>query len=449
MQTDKKIAVVGAGLVGGLLAIHLRKLGYPVVLYDRSPDIRTIDFSGKSINLAVSTRGWNALQTVGIDEEIMKIAIPMDKRAIHNLEGEITLQPYGVNGEAIYSVSRGELNRKIIDIAERFGTKFKFQHKIWDVSLEDTTLYIGQNERESLDAHKYDIIFGADGAFSKIRQRMQKLNRFNYSQYFLSIGYKELRIPPKDDGTHFLDPNSFHIWPRKDYMLIALPNLDGSFTCTLFLPFEGKNSFESIQDENQIIHFFEKNFKDALPFMPTLVEDFQKNPTSSLVTTQCFPWIYKDKVALLGDAAHAIVPFYGQGMNAGFEDVTEMYHQILNGQDDWSKIFNNYQLKRKPNGDAIAELSFRNFKEMGTDTADEMFLLQKKIEAKYTKKYPERWLPLYDRVSFSLQPYHEVLDIGNKQRAIMEEVMQHPNIKEIWETDEIYEIINEKIKNAD
>lgn len=447
MQTEKKIAVVGAGLVGGLLAIHLRKLGYSVTLYDRSQDIRTVDFTGRSINLAVSTRGWNALETVGISEEINEIAIPMDKRAIHSKEGQITYQPYGINGEAIYSVSRGELNRKIIDIADQRGTEFKFSHKIWDVSLEDATLYIGDDEKGPLEAHKYDVIFGADGAFSKIRQRMQRQNRFNYSQYFLELGYKELCIPAKEDGSHHLDPNSFHIWPRKDFMLIALPNIDGSFTCTLFLPFEGALSFESIVSEEQIVEFFNEYFQDALPYMPTLVDDYTKNPTSSLVTTQCYPWIYDDKIALLGDAAHAIVPFYGQGMNAGFEDVTEMYHQILKGNDDWKQILNNYQINRKPNGDAIAELSFRNFKEMGTDTADEMFLLQKKIEAKFTKKYPEKWLPLYDRVSFSLQPYHEVLEIGNKQRAIMEEIMQYPNIKHIWETDEIYDIINEKIKS--
>lgn len=446
MQENKNIAVVGAGLVGSLLAIHLRKLGFPVTLYDKSEDIRKVDFKGKSINLAISTRGWHALKNVGIEKEIEEIAIPMDKRAIHAIDGSINLQPYGINGEAIYSISRGELNRKMVDIAERFGTKFCFDHKIWDVSLEKSTLYIGEEERGEWEEHQFDVIFGTDGAFSKIRQRMQRQNRFDYSQHFLHLGYKELYIPPAEDGKHRIDPNSFHIWPRKDFMLIALANTDGSFTSTLFMPFEGAYSFESIDTENKLEAFFKEFFPDAFDLMPTLTENYFNNPTSSLVTTQCYPWVYKDRIALLGDAAHAIVPFYGQGMNAGFEDITELFHQIQEGNGDWNEILEAYQKVRKPNGDAIAELSFRNFKEMGTDTADKSFLLQKKIEAKFTKKYPELWLPLYDRVSFTLQPYSEVLAIGNRQQQIMKEVMEEPNIEELWQTDAIYDLILQKIK---
>jgi len=446
MQENKNIAVVGAGLVGSLLAIHLRKLGFPVTLYDKSEDIRKVDFKGKSINLAISTRGWHALKNVGIEKEIEEIAIPMDKRAIHAIDGSINLQPYGINGEAIYSISRGELNRKMVDIAERFGTKFCFDHKIWDVSLEKSTLYIGEEERGEWEEHQFDVIFGTDGAFSKIRQRMQRQNRFDYSQHFLHLGYKELYIPPAENGKHRIDPNSFHIWPRKDFMLIALANTDGSFTSTLFMPFEGAYSFESIDTENKLEAFFKEFFPDAFDLMPTLTENYFNNPTSSLVTTQCYPWVYKDRIALLGDAAHAIVPFYGQGMNAGFEDITELFHQIQEGNGDWNEILEAYQKVRKPNGDAIAELSFRNFKEMGTDTADKSFLLQKKIEAKFTKKYPELWLPLYDRVSFTLQPYSEVLAIGNRQQQIMKEVMEEPNIEEIWQSDAIYDLILQKIK---
>ena len=446
MYKNKNIAIVGAGLVGGVLAIHLRKLGFPVVLYDKNQDIRTIDFTGKSINMAISTRGWHALKTVGIEDEIKKITIPMDKRAIHTEDGKITYQPYGINGEAIYSVSRGDLNRKIIDLAEEAGTEFRFKHKIFDVSLEDAALYTGTSEKGDWEEHRHDIIFGADGAFSKVRQKMQRQNRFDYSQFFLHLGYKELSIPANPDGTHRIDCNSFHIWPRKDFMLIALPNMDGSFTCTLFMPFEGEHSFENIATEEKLKSFFKEFFPDTLELMPTLIENYFTNPTSSLVTTQCYPWVYKDKVALLGDAAHAIVPFYGQGMNAGFEDITELYHQIQKGNGDWGAVLQEYQKMRKPNSDAIAELSFRNFKEMGTDTADEMFLLQKKIEAAFTKKHPDLWLPLYDRVSFTLQPYSEVLEIGNKQKQIMDEIMQHPQICEIWNTDEIHNLILEKIK---
>lgn len=447
MNNHEKIGVIGAGLVGTLLAIHLRKLGYETLLYDRSDDIRTINFKGKSINLAISTRGWKALETVGLVDEIKEITLPMYKRAIHNISGEIQYQNYGVNNEAIYSVSRGELNKKMVQLAEDVGTEFRFNHKVWDISLDDATIFVGDtDEKSSWTAHKHDIIFGTDGAFSRVRQRMQRQNRFNYSQFFLHLGYKELEIPANEDGRHKLDPKSFHIWPRREFMLIALPNIDGSFTCTLFMPFEGKHSFETINTEEKVIEFFKELFPDAVPLMPNLLKDYMQNPTSSLVTTQCDPWIYKDKIALLGDAAHAIVPFYGQGMNAGFEDITELYKQITEN-DDWTTILKNYQANRKPNADAIAELSFRNFKEMGSDTADKNFLLQKKIETKFTKKYPEKWLPLYDRVSFSLQPYSEVLKIADWQGEVMKEVMSHPEIETIWETDEIYELILEAMKN--
>lgn len=447
MHNHKSVAIVGAGLVGSLLAIHLRKLGYPVVVYDRSDDIRQVSFKGKSINLAISTRGWHALKTVDAVEEIEKISIPMDKRAIHNIKGEITYQPYGIHGEAIYSVSRGDLNRKIVDLAEKTGAQFAFNRKIEDVSLQDATLFIKNLTTQQKEQIKHERIFGTDGAFSKIRQRMQKQNRFNYSQYFLPLGYKELYIPASENGKHLIDPNSFHIWPRKDFMLIALPNIDGSFTSTLFFPFEGEHSFESIDTPEKLNNLFETFFPDVVSIMPTLVEDYFTNPTSSLVTTQCFPWIFEDKIALLGDAAHAVVPFYGQGMNAGFEDITELYQQIVKYTNDWKQILENYQKNRKPNADAIAELSFRNFKEMGTDTANEMFLLQKKIERNFTLKYPQYWLPLYDRVSFSLQPYHEVLEIADKQHEIMQEVMNRPNIKEKWEEEEVYEYILNKITN--
>lgn len=448
MQNREKIGIIGAGLAGTLLAIHLRKLGYKTVLYDRTDDIRNIDFKGKSINLAISTRGWKALETVGLVEEIEKIALPMYKRAIHHISGEIQYQNYGVNNEAIYSVSRGKLNKKMVQLAEEAGTEFKFNHKVWDISLEDCTIFVGEtDEKSTWEAHQYDLIFGADGAFSKVRQRMQKQNRFNYSQFFLHLGYKELEIPANEDGSHKLDPKSFHIWPRKEFMLIALPNIDGSFTCTLFMPFEGTHSFETINTKEKVIDFFYEFFPDTIPMIENLVKDYTQNPTSSLVTTQCEPWIYKDKIALLGDAAHAIVPFYGQGMNAGFEDITELYKQILENN-DWSTILKKYQDNRKPNADAIAELSFRNFKEMGSDTADKKFLLQKKIETKFTKKYPEKWLPLYDRVSFSLQPYSEVLKIADWQEKIMQTVMKHPEIENIWETDAIYDIILETMEKV-
>jgi len=433
MQKSLKIAVVGSGLVGSLLAVYLRKAGHTVHIYDRSPDIRKIQFSGRSINLAMSDRGWKALDGVGVGDEIREIAIPMDKRAIH-LSDKLNFQNYGKDGESIYSISRGILNRKMIDLAEKAGAEFFFEQRIWDVTLADATLHIGETERGEWEDKKYDMVFGADGAFSRIRHRMQRQNMFNYSQEFVNTGYKELNIPANADGTHKLDKNSFHIWPRGEYMLIALPNLDGSFTCTLFMPFEGENSFASLKEIKDVERFFEKNLPDTVDVIPKLAEDFFKNPTSTLVTMKCFPWTYEDKVALIGDACHAIVPFYGQGMNAGFEDITILYEMMQEFGDDWKKIFSEYEKSRKPNADAIAELSYRNFMEMSSKTADDKFLLQKKIEKRFSEKYPDKWLPLYSRVTFSHRPYTEALAIGDAQKAIMDQVMLIDDIEKIWDS---------------
>ena len=437
LKQNKGIAIAGAGLVGTLLGIYLKKKKYPVTIFDRSADIRKVKFSGRSINLAMSTRGWNALDKVGIGDEIRKIAIPMDKRAIHMKDGTLSFQPYGINGEAIYSISRGGLNRMMIDLAEKEGVDFQFEQKIWDVNLDTATLYIGENEHGPFDTQQFDMIFGADGAFSRIRHRMQRQNRFNYSQYFLNIGYKELTIPANSDGSHKIDPNSFHIWPRGEFMLIALSNDDGSFTCTLFMPFEGENSFEEINTVDKVEAFFKEYFSDTKDLIVDLKEDYFANPTSSLVTMQCYPWTYKDKVALIGDSAHAIVPFYGQGMNAGFEDITAISDLLDEFPNDIETVFEKYQEIRKPNADAIAELSYRNFIEMSTKTADTDFLLQKQIEAWFTKLHPNKWLPLYDRVTFSLKPYEDALAIGDLQKKVMDEVMKLPSIHKNWQTKEI------------
>lgn len=434
MQTPLKIAVVGSGLVGSLLAIYLKRAGHTVHVYDRSPDIRTITFSGRSINLAMSHRGWKALDGVGVGDEVRAIAIAMDKRAIH-VADKINFQHYGKEGESIYSISRGTLNRKMIDLAEAAGAEFFFEQKIWDISLATATLHIGETERGEWTDVPYDMVFGADGAFSRIRHRMQRQSMFNYSQEFLDTGYKELNIPPNPDGSHKLDKNSFHIWPRGNYMLIALPNLDGSFTCTLFMPFEGEHSFASLTDRQEVEAFFAKNFPDSIEVIPELANDFFKNPTSTLVTMKCFPWTFEDKVALIGDACHAIVPFYGQGMNAGFEDISVLYEMIEKFGDDWKTIFSEYEKSRKPNADAIAELSYRNFMEMSTKTADDKFHLQKKIEKHFSAKYPEKWIPLYSRVTFSHRPYTEALAIGDRQNAIMEEVLRMDNIEQLWDSE--------------
>lgn len=440
-QTPKKIAIVGSGLVGSLLSIYLRRLGHAVTVFDRRPDIRTIVFSGRSINLAMSNRGWKAMAEIGIEDDIKKIAIPLDKRAMHVVGKPMYFQKYGKDGEAIWSISRGILNRKMIDLAERAGVTFKFEEKVWDVDLPEAKLYTGETEKGEWEEYKYDLIFGCDGAFSRVRHKMQRRSRFDYSQDFIDVGYKELTIPANADGSHKLDAHSFHIWPRGSFMFIAMPNLDGSFTCTLFMPFEGEVSFESIKTKEEAQHFFKVNFPSVDQEIENLAEDFFKNPTSAMVTMKCYPWTYWDKVALVGDSAHAIVPFYGQGMNAGFEDIYILNEIIKKHGDDWESIFQEYQKERKPNADAIAELSYRNFVEMSSKTADPRFLLQKKIEKRFAKKHPDKWIPLYSRVTFSDRPYSEALAIGDQQEKIMQDVMELPNIEDKWDSVEVEERI--------
>ena len=345
--TKKNIAIIGSGLVGSLLAIYLKKYGHEITVFDRRPDIRNINFSGRSINLAMSNRGWKALREVGIEDEIKKIGIPLDKRAMHVVGKEEYYQKYGKEGEAIWSISRGVLNKRMIDLAEEAGVMFKFNEKVWDVDLPEAKLFTGETEKSEWQSYDYDLIFGCDGAFSRVRHKMQRRSRFDYSQDFIDVGYKELSILPNNDGSHKLNKNSFHIWPRGRFMLIAMPNLDGSFTCTLFMPFEGDVSFESIKTKQQAMSFFKEYFPNVRKDIENLTEDFFKNPTSAMVTMKCYPWTYWDKVALVGDSAHAVVPFYGQGMNAGFEDIYELNRIIGKYGDDWESIFKEYQEERK------------------------------------------------------------------------------------------------------
>lgn len=440
-QSKKNIAIIGSGLVGSLLAIYLKRYGHQITVFDRRPDIRNIEFSGRSINLAMSNRGWNALRAVGIEDEIKEIAIPLDKRAMHVVGKPEYYQKYGKDGEAIWSISRGVLNKRMIDLAEKNGVEFRFEEKVWDIDLPEAKVYTGETEKGEWTEYPFDLVFGCDGAFSRVRHKMQRRSRFDYSQDFIDVGYKELTIPANNDGTHKLDKNSFHIWPRGKFMFIAMPNLDGSFTCTLFMPFEGEVSFESIKTKKDAVDFFNTYFPNVKNEIENLTEDFFKNPTSAMVTMKCYPWTYWDKVALVGDSAHAVVPFYGQGMNAGFEDIFVLDEIIQEFGDDWEKIFETYQQRRKPNADAIAELSYRNFVEMSSKTADANFLLQKKIEKHFSANHPEKWVPAYSRVTFSERPYAEALAAGDAQESIMKQVMKIPNIAEKWDSAEVEEIM--------
>jgi kynurenine 3-monooxygenase len=299
-----------------------------------------------------------------------------------------------------------------------------------------------------MDPSKTDIIFGADGAYSIARlQHMLQHEHFDYQQSYIDFGYKELSIPAGENGSFQLEKNALHIWPRGNYMLIALPNIDGSFTCTLFFPFEGDPSFASLNTNEKVRNFFAKTFADATALMPTLAEDFARNPTSSLVTVKCYPWVRDEKFALIGDAAHAIVPFFGQGMNCGFEDCSVLDALIDQHGDDWKAILSRYQELRKPDCDAIADLALNNFIEMRDKVADPRFLLQKKIEAKLHARYPDKWIPAYSQVTFSPHiRYSEALQRGQNQETIMQEIMSTKDIEKIWDSDELHESIIKKIK---
>ncbi len=435
----QKITIVGSGLVGSLLSIYLAKRGYQVNVYERRADLRTNRISaGRSINLALSDRGWRGLAAIGIEQEIRKVAIPMNGRMMHSVDGKLTYQAYGKSGQAINSVSRGGLNCVLMDIAEQHGVKIHFQQRCTGIDLKTATAYFEDDEQKKSEVQS-DRIFATDGAFSAGRLQMQlSTDQFQYSQSYLEHGYKELTIPPTKDGEYAMDPNALHIWPRSAYMMIALPNLDKSFTCTLFFPHKGEPSFESLNTEKKTMNFFNTMFADAVPMMPTLKEDYANNPSSSLVTVRCFPWRFSDKVLLLGDAAHAIVPFYGQGMNCGFEDCVVLNELMDLHGENWEMIFSECERLRKPDADAIAELALNNFIEMRDKVGQESFLLQKKIEAWFSEKHPDRWTPLYTMVSYSPQiRYSEALREGKKQEAIMQQIMAMPDIKEQWSSNHV------------
>ena len=445
----KSVTIVGAGLVGSLLSIYLSKRGYKVNVFERRADMRLETMSaGRSINLALSDRGWRGLEGVGIAEDIKKISIPMYGRFIHHKDGTNAYQPYGKDNQAIYSVSRADINMKLMDLAEQQeNVNIQFNKKCTLINRKDLAITFEDNLTKQTSHTSADLLFGADGAFASSRLSIQlQSDRFEYNQHYIDCGYKELIIPAGINGEFLLDKNALHIWPRGSFMMIALPNPDGNFTCTLFLPFEGEKSFSNLKTDKQIEDFFKSEFSDAFTLLPTHISDFKTNATASLVTVKCAPWVFDNKIGLIGDAAHAIVPFYGQGMNCGFEDCVVLNELIEKHNDDWDIIFPEYEQLRKPDGDAIADLAIANFVEMRDKTADPKFILQKKIEAKFSQHYPDKWIPLYSMVTYSPHiRYSTALKEGQKQQKIMDEIMAFNNIESIWESDEIESEILKRI----
>jgi kynurenine 3-monooxygenase len=436
---EKKAIIVGAGLVGSLWAILLAKRGYQIDVYERRPDMRRKGYSGgRSINLAMSVRGWKGIEQAGIKSLIEPHAIPMYGRMIHNQEGGLAYQAYGKEDQAIYSVSRGGLNLELLKIAGEYpNVNMHFEQGCRDVDLETNTLVFEDAQSGSQREAQAPLVFATDGAFSAVRNSLMKTSRFDYSQQYLSHGYKELTIPAAADGGFRMEKNALHIWPRHQFMLIALPNADGSFTCTLFLAFEGERSFANLQSDKDVAAFFERYFPDAMAMMPTLLDDFRDNPTSSLVTVRCSPWEYEKRMLLLGDAAHAIVPFYGQGMNAGFEDCTLLDEMADTHSENWEQIFETFNRERVKDANAIADLALRNFIEMRDLVADPQFLLKKKIAAFLHEKYGDDFLPSYSMVSFSNIPYNVALKAADEQDRLLDQILRIEGIESNWDRPEV------------
>ncbi len=449
----KTATVVGAGLVGSLWAVYLSKAGYKVKIFESRDDLRKADISaGKSINLALSVRGWKAFKTVGVEKEIEEIAIPMYGRIMHDLDGNLTYQPYGKEGQAIYSVSRGGINAKMMDIAEKYGdAEIFYNERCYDADLENGIVYLENSRTGEKKEVKSDVVFAADGAFSAVRYNaMQKLPRFNYSQNYIEDGYREILLPANEDGSYKMDKNALHIWPRGRFMLIALANEDGSFTCTLFMPHDkDENSFANLKSRGQVENFFKNTFPDFYEMMPNIADAWEDHPLSSLAIIRCYPWAV-GKVALMGDAAHATVPFYGQGMNSGFEDCSVMWELMEKHGDDWETIFEEYQVSRKPNGDAVQDLSLDNYYVMRDYVADPEFLLQKRFEKRMSELYPDEYIPLYSQVSFTNIPYSEAYRKGKEQDAYIKDIMSKHDVESLLDNggaDElIHKLMSEKVK---
>jgi kynurenine 3-monooxygenase len=420
----EKIRLVGAGLNGPLLAILLRQRGFTVELYERRPDMRRVRMSaGRSINLAISTRGIHALHQAGLWRRMMSIIIPMRGRMMHSAEGKLTFQPYGKDEtEVINSISRAELNIALLNAAEEQGARIYFSQRCIGCDLKTGALRLRNEETGEETTQDPAIVVGCDGSASAIRTEMLRLNRFNFSQQYLDYGYKELTIPAGPNGRHLLETHALHIWPRGNYMLIALPNIDGTFACILFLPFEGANSFAGLTSQKSIGSFFESNFPDVVPLMPNLLDNYFTNPTGSMVTIKCSPWHVERKTLLLGDSAHAIVPFFGQGINCGFEDCTVLIDLLDRHGADRPHIFAEFEKERKINTDAIADMAIENFIEMRDKVADDRFLFRKRVELALEAKFPNLFVPKYAMVTFHRVPYSVALMRGVVQDRILAEL---------------------------
>ena len=431
MKPPKHITIAGAGLVGSLLSVLLGKRGYEVTILERRPDQRGVKaYSGRSINLALSSRGIHALKLAGLMDEVEKLIIPMRGRKLHLKEGHQELSPYGQKpNEVIYSVSRRDLNHLMMTAAERAElVNVAFDQKLESVDFESNELTVRNAGTDELQQRPFELLIGCDGAGSRTRRALIPINGGESTSEFLDHDYKELEIPAGKPGvggkpSFKIDREALHIWPRGNFMLIALPNQDGSFTVTLFMPKSGENSFEKLKDRESLIAFFQQHIPTALGLIPDLEADFFDNAQGRLGTVRCSPWYFEDKALIMGDASHAIVPFHGQGMNSGFEDCSELVRLLDEHDDDWAKVLPEFDRIRRPNAQAIAEMALENYVEMRSSVADSKFQLKKEIGFELEKRFPDRFVPRYSMVMFHLVPYAEAFNRGEIQKQILNKLV--------------------------
>jgi kynurenine 3-monooxygenase len=438
-----KVTLIGAGLNGPLLAILLMQRGFAVEIFERRPDMRTVRMSaGRSINLALSTRGIHGLQQAGLWDKMRSIIIPMKGRMMHSVAGDLTFQPYGKDDrEVINSISRAELNIALINAAEAQGADIHFNQRCNGFDLKTGSVRLRNEDSGEETTRESGVVIGCDGSASSIRTEMLKLPRFNFSQQYLDYGYKELTIPASNEGKHLLETHALHIWPRGNHMLIALPNIDGTFACILFLPFDGKDSFAELITPADVTQFFHSRFPDTLPLMPQLADNYFANPTGAMVTIKCSSWNVEGKALLMGDAAHAIVPFFGQGLNCGFEDCTSLLTLLDRHGANWPRVFTYFEQERKLNTDAIADMAIENFTEMRDRVADSRFLLRKKVELALEGKYPRLFVPKYSMVTFHRIPYSVALARGVVQDRMLAELCDPINRLEDLDWDKADRVI--------
>jgi kynurenine 3-monooxygenase len=450
MSKRDPLVIVGAGLAGCVLATYLGRRGYPVEVFERHGDPRDAHVAKRpSLNITLCKRGISALERIGAQEIVLRAAAVAYGRKVHALDGTVAYQPYSNTGDALFSISRAALNDVLLSHAEaQPGVRIHFNRRCAQLDLADGVAHFEDTTTGATNAVQAERIFGADGAYSSVRQHLQKTERFNYSQQYLDQGYTTMKIPPLADGRPALDAGAIHIWPRGQRMSIGFPDREGTFNCSLLLPYRGAHSFETLRTEENVLQCFQELFPDAVGLVPGLVEQFFSRPPNSLVTIRCNPWSYEDKVLLVGDAAHAILPSYGQGANAAFEDCRILDQCIDECGGDWYAVFREFEQRRRPSLNVLADLCVEHFVELTEHVADPKFLRRREVERRLEEVYPDLYQPLYSMVSFTSRPYAEALRISRLQSAAIDEIVLIEGIERSVDRPEVRRLLSQSLRDT-